>query len=60
MVIEKENLKDANGQKPYFTGKITRSSRLQEVRVKYGIEAARLYAGHKSSKHYISTLRTTH
>ena len=47
MLIEKENVLDANGQKPHFTGKITRSSRLQEVRTKYGIEAAQLYADHK-------------
>lgn len=61
MVIEKEKIKDANGQKPYFTGKITRSSRLQEVRVKYGIEAAQLYAGHKNSnttfQHYAPPTR---
>ena len=56
MLIEKENIIDANGQKPHFTGKITRHSRLQEVRIKYGMEAAQLYADHKSSntifKHY--------
>ncbi|MBW4533665.1 MAG: hypothetical protein KME09_06975 [Pleurocapsa minor HA4230-MV1] len=61
MIIEKENILDANGQKPYFTGKITRSSRLQEVRAKYGIEAAQLYAGHKSSnttfQHYAPPTR---
>lgn len=61
MLIEKENVLDANGQKPHFTGKITRSSRLQEVRVKYGIEAAQLYADHKSStttfKHYAPPTR---
>ncbi|VEP18267.1 transposase [Hyella patelloides LEGE 07179] len=49
MLIEKENILDSNGQKPHFTGKITRSSRLQEVRTKYGMEAAQLYADHKSS-----------
>ena len=47
--LVKENILDANGQKPHFTGKITRSSRLQEVRTKYGMEAAQLYADHKSS-----------
>ncbi len=50
MLIEKENIRDANGQKPHFTGKILRSSRLQEVRTKYGIEAARLYADHRESR----------
>lgn len=49
ILIEKENIRDANGQKPHFTGKITRHSRLQEVRTKYGIEAAQLYADHQSS-----------
>ena len=48
MLIEKENIRDANGQLPHFTGKITRSSKLQEVRGKYGMEAAQLYADHKS------------
>jgi integrase len=48
MVIEKENIEDANGQKPDFISKITRPSKLQEVRTLFGIEAARLYAGHKS------------
>ena len=61
MLIEKENVLDANGQKPHFTGKITRSSRLQEVRVKYGMEAAQLYADHKSStttfQHYAPPTR---
>ena len=56
MLIEKENVLDVNGQKPQFTGKIIRHSRLQEVRTKYGIEAAQLYANHKSStitfRHY--------
>ena len=50
MLIENENILDANGQKPHFTGKITRPSRLQEIRVKHGIEAAQLYADHKRSK----------
>jgi integrase len=50
MLIDPENILDANGQKPHFTGKITRSSRLQEIRVKHGIEAAQLYADHKSSE----------
>ena len=49
MLIEKENIVDANGQKPHFIGRITRHSRLQEVRTKYGMEAAQLYADHKSS-----------
>ena len=61
MLIEKENIRDSNGQKPHFTGRITRHSRLQEVRVKYGIEAARLYADHKSStttfQHYAPPTR---
>ena len=61
MLIENENVLDANGQKPYFTGKITRHSRLQEVRTKYGIEAAQLYADHKSSnttfQHYAPPTR---
>ncbi len=50
MLIEKENILDANGQKPHFTNRITRSTRIQEVRAKYGMEAARLYADHKSSE----------
>jgi integrase len=50
MLIENENIFDANGQKPHFTGKITRPSRLQEIRVKHGIEAAQLYADHKRSR----------
>ncbi|MEH2390934.1 MAG: hypothetical protein V7K21_04420 [Nostoc sp.] len=45
-LIEKEDIRDANGQKPHFTGKITRHNRLQEIRVKHGIEAAKLYADH--------------
>lgn len=49
LLIEKENIRDANGQQPHFTGKITRPSRLQEVRIKYGMEAAQLYADHSSS-----------
>jgi len=44
LLIEQEDIRDSNGQKPYFTGKITRSSRLQEVRAKHGMEAAQLYA----------------
>ena len=40
MLIDKENIVDANGQKPHFIGKITRPSRLQEIRTKYGMEAA--------------------
>jgi hypothetical protein len=50
LLIENENILDANGQKPHFTGKITRPSRLQEIRVKHGIEAAQLYADHKRSR----------
>lgn len=50
LLIERENIIDANGRKPNFTGKITRSSRLQEVRAKYGIKAAQLYADHETSK----------
>ncbi|EAZ89702.1 tyrosine-type recombinase/integrase [Crocosphaera chwakensis] len=61
MLIEKENILDANGQKPHFTGRITRHSRLQEVRAKYGMEAAQLYADHKSSsttfQHYAPPTR---
>lgn len=48
-LIELENIRDTNGTTPVFTGKITRSSRLQEVRVKHGIEAAQLYADHVRS-----------
>lgn len=47
-LIEAEGILDANGQRPHFTGKITRPSRLQEVRVKHGIEAAQIYANHKN------------
>lgn len=58
LLIENEDIRDANGQRPDFKGKITRSSRLQEVRVRHGIEAAQLYADHKSSittfQHYAS------
>ena len=61
MLIEKENVLNANGQKPHFTGRITRHSRLQEVRTKYGMEAAQLYADHKSStttfQHYAPPTR---
>lgn len=49
-MIEAENIRDSNGHPPHFTGKITRSSRLQEVRAKHGMEAAQLYADHISSK----------
>ena len=48
LLIDRENILDANGQKPHFTGRITRPSRLQQVRVKYGLEAAQLLADHKS------------
>ena len=47
-LIETEYIRDSNGQRPHFTGRITRPSRLQEIRVKHGIEAARLYADHIS------------
>lgn len=61
MLIKNEDIRDANGQQPHFTGRITRSSRLQEVRTKYGIEAARLYADHQSSnttfQHYAPPTR---
>jgi len=60
-LIEAEDIRDSNGQRPYFTGRITRSSRLQEVRVKHGIEAAQLYADHVSStttfQHYAPPTR---
>ena len=49
LLIEQENILDTNGQQPCFTGKITRPSRLQEVRTQYGMEAAKLYADHKKS-----------
>ena len=49
ILIEQEDICDANGQKPSFTGKITRHSRLQEVRSQYGLEAAQLYADHQKS-----------
>jgi integrase len=48
-LIEAEDIRDSNGQQPHFTGRITRPSRLQEIRVKHGIEAAQLYADHVSS-----------
>ena len=54
MLIENENILDANGQKPHFTSKITRFSRLQEVRSKHGLEAAQLYGDHISKN---TTLR---
>ena len=61
MLIDNENILDANGQKPHFIGRITRHSRLQEVRTKYGMEAARLYADHQSSnttfQHYAPPTR---
>ncbi|MGB3759061.1 MAG: integrase [Rivularia sp. (in: cyanobacteria)] len=49
ILIEQEDICDANGQTPSFTGKITRHSRLQEVRSQYGLEAAQLYADHQKS-----------
>ena len=54
ILIEKEDVRDANGQKPHFMGKITRPSKLQEIRVKHGIKAAQLYANHTRSE---TTLR---
>lgn len=61
ILINKENILDANGQKPHFIGSITRPSRLQEIRTKYGMEAAQLYADHKSSattfQHYAPPTR---
>ncbi len=61
MLIEREDIRDANRQKPHFTGRITRHSRLQEVRTKYGIKAAQLYADHQSSnttfQHYTPPTR---
>ena len=57
LLIKREGILDANGQRPHFTGKITRPSRLQEIRVKYGVKAAQLYADHKKSEvtlqHYV-------
>jgi hypothetical protein len=50
LLIEREGIQDANGRVPHFTGKITRASRLQEIRVKYGLKAAQLYADHKRSE----------
>lgn len=50
LLIEREDIRDSNGIRPYFTGKITRSSRLQEVRAKHGMEAAQLYADHLNSE----------
>ena len=50
MLIEKENIRDANEQKPHFMGKITRPSKLQEVRAKHGMKAAQLYANHSRSE----------
>lgn len=49
-MIEAEDIRDSNNQQAKFTGKITRSSRLQEVRTKHGVEAAQLYADHVTSK----------
>ena len=49
-LMEAEDIRDSNGQRPHFTGRITRPSRLQEIRVKHGIEAAQLYADHASSR----------
>lgn len=61
LLIERENIRDVNGLSPHFTGRITRSSRLQEVRVKHGMEAAQLYADHVSSattfQHYAPPTR---
>ena len=49
-MIEAEDIRDSNGQLLYFSGKITRASRLQEVRAKHGLEATQLYADHKHSQ----------
>jgi hypothetical protein len=61
LLIEQEDIRDSNGKRPYFSGKITRSSRLQEVRAKHGLEAAQLYADHLSSattfQHYAPPTR---
>ncbi len=61
ILIDQENILDANGQKPHFIGKITRHSRLQEIRAKYGMEAAQLYADHRYSdttfQHYAPPTR---
>lgn len=50
LLIKQENILDTNGQPPHFTGKITRHSRLQEIRTKYGMKAAQLYADHTNSR----------
>ena len=61
LMIEQEDIRDLNGQRPRFTGKITRASRLQEIRVKHGLEAAQLYADHTDSsvtlQHYAPATR---
>lgn len=61
LLIDHENILDANGQKPHFDGKITRPTRLQEIRIRHGIEAAQLYAGHQHSsttfQHYTPPTR---
>lgn len=61
MMIEREDLKDSNGQRPHFSGSITRHSRLQEVREKHGIEVAAAYADHQTSsttfQHYTQPTR---
>jgi hypothetical protein len=60
-LIEVEDIRDCNGRQPHFTDRITRSSRLQEVRSKHGIEAARLYADHAKAnttfQHYAPPTR---
>lgn len=48
IMIDVEDIRDSNGKKAKFTGKITRPSKLQEIRTKHGIEVASKYADHKS------------
>jgi integrase len=48
LLIEKEDIRDSNDQRPHFTSKIIRASKLQEVRAKYGLNAAQLYADHQN------------
>ncbi|NEQ50012.1 MAG: site-specific integrase [Leptolyngbya sp. SIO3F4] len=56
LLIENEDIRDSNGKQPNFTGRITRPSKLQEIRAKHGLEAAQLYADHSKPqvtfKHY--------
>ena len=61
MLIEREDIRDANDLKPHFVGKITRSSKLQEIRAEHGMEVAQLYANHARSsttfQHYAPPTR---